>query len=65
MTGSFNITQVALGTAFQRIGTVDENFASEVFDQFLRNRDIMQGRVLTLARESVTLSSRLCTPTVS
>ena len=45
MTGSFNITQVALGTAFQRIGTADDNFASEVFDQFLRNRDIMQGRV--------------------
>jgi cell surface protein SprA len=45
MTGSFNITQVAIGTAFQRIGNADENFASEVFDQFLSNRDIMTGRV--------------------
>ena len=45
MTGSFNITQVAIGTAFQRIGSADENFASEVFDQFLSNRDIMTGRV--------------------
>ena len=45
MTGSFNITQVAIGTAFQKIGSVDENFASEVFDQFLRSRDIMTNRV--------------------
>ena len=45
MTGSFNITQVAIGTAFQKIGSVDENFASEVFDQFLNNRDIMTNRV--------------------
>jgi cell surface protein SprA len=45
MTGSFNITQVALGTAFKGIGSADENFASEVFDQFLNNRDIMMSRV--------------------
>ena len=45
MTGSFNITQVALGTAFKGIGSADENFASEVFDQFLHNRDIMMSRV--------------------
>ena len=45
MTGSFNITQVAIGTAFQKIGTADDNFASEVFDQFLSNRDIFTDRV--------------------
>ena len=45
MTGSFNITQVAIGTAFQRIGSADENFSSAVFDQFLNNRDVFVGRV--------------------
>ena len=45
MTGSFNITQVAIGTAFQKIGTADENFASSVFDQFLTNRDVFVSRV--------------------
>ena len=45
MTGSFNITQVAIGTAFQKIGNADDNFASEVFEQFLNNRDIMTDRV--------------------
>ena len=45
MTGSFNITQVAIGTAFQKIGTADENFASAVFDQFLTNRDVFVSRV--------------------
>ena len=45
MTGSFNITQVAIGTAFQRIGNADDNFSSEVFSQFLNNRDVLVGRV--------------------
>ena len=45
MTGSFNITQVALATAFKGIGGADENFASEVFDQFLANRAVMTSRV--------------------
>ena len=45
MTGSFNITQVAIGTAFQRIGTADDNFASETFNQFLNNRDVINSRV--------------------
>ena len=45
MTGSFNITQVAIGTAFQRIGTADDNFASETFDQFLSNRNVINSRV--------------------
>ncbi|MCQ2346950.1 MAG: cell surface protein SprA [Paludibacteraceae bacterium] len=45
LTGSFNITQVAIGTAFDRIGGQDENFASQTFEQFLSNRDVMQQRV--------------------
>jgi cell surface protein SprA len=45
MTGSFNITQIALATAFHRVGGADENFASETFDQFLSNRGVMQQRV--------------------
>ena len=44
-TGSYNITQVAIGTAFKRIGNVEDNFASEVFDKFLANRDVMQQRL--------------------
>ena len=45
MTGSFNITQVAIGTAFKGIGSADKNFESEVFDQFLANRHIMRDRI--------------------
>ena len=45
MTGSFNITQVAIGTAFHRIGSADDNFASETFNQFLNNRDVITSRV--------------------
>ena len=45
MTGSFNITQVAIGTAFHKIGSADDNFASATFDQFLVNRDLLTTRV--------------------
>ena len=45
MTGSFNITQIAIGTAFHKLGSADENFASATFTQFLDNRDIMADRV--------------------
>ena len=45
MTGSFNITQIAIGTAFHKLGSADENFASETFQKFLDNRDIMTDRV--------------------
>ncbi len=44
-TGSFNITQVALATAFEKIGSADENFASETFTRFLSYRDVMAQRV--------------------
>ncbi len=45
MTGSFNITQVAIATAFHKVGGADANFASETFSQFLSNRDVMNRRV--------------------
>ena len=45
MTGSFNITQVAIGTIFSRIGRQDENFANSAYAQFLANREILTGRV--------------------
>ena len=45
LTGSFNITQVAIGTIFSRVGNQDENFANSAFDQFLQNREILTGRV--------------------
>ncbi|MBQ1859117.1 MAG: cell surface protein SprA, partial [Paludibacteraceae bacterium] len=44
-TGSFNITQVAIGTAFKRIGKQEENFANETFDRFIENRRILTERV--------------------
>ena len=45
LTGSFNITQVAIGTAFSRMGKQSDNFASAVYEQFVANRDIMQQRI--------------------
>ena len=44
-TGSFNITQVAIGTMFSRIGKEEDNFANAAFDAFLTNRDILNDRV--------------------
>ena len=45
MTGSFNISQVAIGTIFSRVGSQEENFANAAYDQFLANRDILHQRV--------------------
>ena len=45
MTGSFNITQVAIGTLFSRVGTQEENFANSAYDQFLTNRELLTDRV--------------------
>lgn len=44
MTGSFNVTQVAIATAFEKIGSIKDNFASKTFDRFLENRDRMVER---------------------
>ena len=45
LTGSFNITQVAIGTMFSRVGNQDENFANSAYDQFIQNRDVVYKRV--------------------
>ncbi len=45
LTGSFNITTVALATAFDKIGTADENFASNSFTRFQEYRQVMANRV--------------------
>ena len=48
MTGSFNITQVAIGTLFSRVGSQEENFANSAYDRFLENRDLLANRVQDL-----------------
>ena len=45
MSGSFNITQVAIGTLFSRVGSQDENFANSAFDRFVENIEILRERV--------------------
>ena len=45
LTGSFNITQVAIGTMFSRVGTEEENFANEAYSKFLDNRALLTNRV--------------------
>ncbi|MGM9838398.1 MAG: cell surface protein SprA [Paludibacteraceae bacterium] len=45
MTGSFNITQVAIGSAFARVGSQEENFANATYDRFVENLDIFRQRV--------------------
>ena len=44
-TGSFNITQIAITTAFAKNGTARNNYKSTLFEDFLRNRDIIANRV--------------------
>ena len=45
MTGSFNITQVAIGTIFSRVGSQEENFSNAAYDAFLANRVTLTDRV--------------------
>ena len=44
-TGSFNITQVAIGTMFSKVGSQEENFSNRAFDKFLENRELLTSRV--------------------
>ena len=44
-TGSYNITLMALSTAFKPMGKAEQNYNSEVFNQFLANRQIIQNRL--------------------
>jgi cell surface protein SprA len=43
--GSYNITQVAIATAFKPIGGADVNYDSEVFRTFLANRNVIADRL--------------------
>ena len=43
--GNFNITQISLATAFDKIGTADENYRSVTFEQFLANRQVIADRL--------------------
>lgn len=43
--GSFNITQVALATAFKPIGTAENNYNSDVYNQFLENRAFFRNKL--------------------
>lgn len=45
MTGSFNITQVAIATAFEKIGKSSDNFSSKTFNRFLQYRNEMRDRL--------------------
>jgi cell surface protein SprA len=44
-TGSFNITQVAIGTIFSRVGSQEENFSNSAYDKFVENRELLTKRV--------------------
>ncbi|MDF9829923.1 cell surface protein SprA [Parabacteroides sp. PF5-6] len=43
--GSFNMTTIALSTAFSGTGNVDNNYQSAPFEKFLSNRDIIRNRL--------------------
>jgi cell surface protein SprA len=43
--GSYNITLMALSTAFKPIGDANHNYNSELFDQLLANRQVIANRL--------------------
>ncbi len=43
--GSFNITQISIRTAFDKLGTAANNYQSDAFDRFLHNRKIIATRL--------------------
>ena len=44
-TGSFNITEIAIATAFDNVGKATDNYASKTYEEFLVNRELMMARV--------------------
>lgn len=44
-TGSYNITLMALSSAFKPIGTAEQNYNSDVFQTFLDNRKVIANRL--------------------
>jgi cell surface protein SprA len=43
--GSFNMTTIALSTAFSGAGNVENNYKSAPFEKFLANRDVIRDRL--------------------
>lgn len=43
--GSYNITLMALSTAFKPIGSANENYSSELFDKLINNRQVIATRL--------------------
>ncbi|MCL1868336.1 MAG: cell surface protein SprA [Paludibacter sp.] len=44
-TGSYNMTVFSFKTAFKKIGDARTNYNSELFDEFLSNRQVLAGRL--------------------
>lgn len=44
-TGSYNISLIALSTAFKPIGTANNNYSSVLFENFLANRQVIANRL--------------------
>jgi cell surface protein SprA len=44
-TGRYDISQIAIGTMFKKMGSAETNYASEVFSNFLANRKIFARRL--------------------
>jgi len=44
-TGSYNITMMALSTAFEHTGTAQQNYNSKLFNTFLSNRQVIADRL--------------------
>ncbi len=45
VTGSFNISQVAIGTIFSKVGSQEENFGNSAYERFVENRSVLRDRV--------------------
>ena len=43
--GTFRMTHVAIATAFDKRGSIDNNYHSKVYEQFLSNRQVMADRL--------------------
>ena len=56
-TGTYNITLMALATAFKPIGTAQENYNSEPFNNLLSNRKIIADRLKETYRNSTVPTS--------
>ncbi|NDV45728.1 cell surface protein SprA [Paludibacter sp. 221] len=44
-TGNYNITQVAIGTAFRKVGNGENNYRSETYETFRANREVIRQRL--------------------